>query len=299
MKSANTRLQEQTVKMISNKEKNNNILLDSLIRYVLPIFNKKAKDKKKQSKLEELVKKEKSITKPLELIFLEELVDSFLRNKSDGIKTIKKIRTPDIEINNNASKNDESEIKYSIALERKKESRDNAAYSVEIKYEENENEEKLKVKVKIDNYSLDKNPLQKNNLKDNKEYSFIITKQKENKTKDNYSVSLIYENNYEKERLSIDYKSTRGTYLNRRQEALHDFSDRVPGKSLETFPVSGNEGLYGFTYLGDIKIWRRDDLSGKFAKMVDIHESIHTPDEYETRILTDWIMTKQTVKYIK
>ena len=233
------------------------------------------------------------------MIFLEELVDSFLRNKSNGIKTIKKIRTPDIEINNNASKNDESEIKYSIALERKKESRDNAAYSVEIKYEENENEEKLKVKVKIDNYSLDKNPLQKNNLKDNKEYSFIITKQKENKTKDNYSVSLIYENNYEKERLSIDYKSTRGTYLNRRQEALHDFSDRVPGKSLETFPVSGNEGLYGFTYLGDIKVWRRDDLSGKFAKMVDIHESIHTPDEYETRILTDWIMTKQTVKYIK
>jgi len=33
--------------------------------------------------------------------------------------------------------------------------------------------------------------------------------------------------------------------------------------------------------------------------MVDIHESIHTPDEYETRILTDWIMMKQRPKYIK
>ena len=213
---------------------------------------------------------------------------------------MKKIRTPDIEIekNNNTSKNDELEIKYSIALERKKESRDNAAYSVEIKYEESESEEKLKVKVKFDNYSTNSKSINKNKLNE-KEYSFTITKQKENKTKDNYSISLIYENNYEKERLSIDYKSTRGTYLNKRQEALQDFSDRVPGKSLETFPVSGNEGLYGYTFLGDIKVWRRDDLSGKFAKMVDIHECIHTPDEYETRILTDWIMTKQPVKYIK
>ena len=80
---------------------------------------------------------------------------------------------------------------------------------------------------------------------------------------------------------------------------MHDFTDRVPGKNLETFPVSGNEGLYGYTFLGDIRAWRRDDLSGNFAKMVDIHESIHTPDEYETRILTDWIMTKQISKYIK
>ena len=183
--------------------------------------------------------------------------------------------------------------------------RDNAAYSVEIKYEENENEEKLKIKVKFDNntsnnYSTNNKSIIKDKNKLNeKEYSFTITKQKENKTKGNYSISLIYENNYEKERLSIDYKSTIGTYISRRQEALQDFSDRVPGKSLETFPVSGNEGLYGYTFLGDIKVWRRDDLSGNFAKMVDIHECIHTPDEYETRILTDWIMSKQPVKYIK
>jgi hypothetical protein len=31
--------------------------------------------------------------------------------------------------------------------------------------------------------------------------------------------------------------------------------------------------------------------------MVDIHESIHTPDEYETRVLTDHIMDKTPPKY--
>ena len=91
-----------------------------------------------------------------------------------------------------------------------------------------------------------------------------------------------------------------GTYLDRRIEAMHDFTDRVPGKHLHTFPSSGNEGLFGFTYLGDVHAWRRDDLIGtEFAKMVDVHESIHTPDEYETRRITEWMMEKEKSKYIK
>jgi len=44
---------------------------------------------------------------------------------------------------------------------------------------------------------------------------------------------------------------------------------------------------------------RRADLTGQTARMVDIHESIHTPDEYETRVLTSWIMEKVRGKYIK
>jgi len=290
--------------MISNKGKNDNILLDSLLKYVIPFFNKKIKKDKKQSKLEELVKKERTTIKPLELIFLEELVNSFLKINSNEIKTLKKLKIQDFEMeeNDNINKNNEKEIRYSIVAERKKENKDNFGYSVEIKYEKTEIKETLKVKVTFDNnalnnYSTNK-PINKNKLNE-KEYSFTITKEKDNKSKDNYSVSLVYENNYEQERLSINYKSTIGTYLNRRQDALHDFTDRVPGKNLETFPVSGNEGLYGYTFLGDIKAWRRDDLTGNFAKMVDIHECIHTPDEYETRILTDWIMSKQRTKYIK
>lgn len=90
-----------------------------------------------------------------------------------------------------------------------------------------------------------------------------------------------------------------GSYLDRRIQEMHDFTDRVPGKQLNSFPVSGNEGLFGFTYLGDVHAWRRDDLTGEFAKMVDVHESIHTPDEYETRRITEWMMSKERPKYIK
>ena len=99
--------------------------------------------------------------------------------------------------------------------------------------------------------------------------------------------------------VSDDSYGLAGAYLDRRVEAMHDFTDRVPGKQLNSFSVSGNEGLFGFTYLGDVHVWRRDDLTGELAKMVDVHESIHTPDEYETRRITEWMMQKERSKYIK
>jgi|TARA_B100001964_G_scaffold245773_1_gene335886 hypothetical protein len=291
--------------MISNKEKNNTVLLDSLMKYILPFFNKNIIKKKKQSKLEALVKEEKTKLKPLELIFLEDLINPFPKDKD--IKIINKTKKQDtsqfIEIEkNNENNNDINEIinECSIMAERKKGSRDNFAYSVSIKYEENENEEKLNVKVRFDNYSKNEISKQINKLKDDKkEYSFTITKDKENKTKDNYSVNLVYENNYEKERLSITYKSIIGTYLYKRLESLQDFSDRVPGKHMNILPESVMGSILGFTYLGENFMARRADLTGNIAKMVDVHESIHTPNEYETRLLTSWIMTKEMPKYIK
>jgi len=99
---------------------------------------------------------------------------------------------------------------------------------------------------------------------------------------------------------SPNYGPVLASYLERRQESLHDFTDRVPGKQLHTFPSSGNAGLYGYTFLGDVNAWRRDDLIGtEFAMMVDVHECIHTPDEYETRRITEWMMEKENSKYIK
>ena len=155
------------------------------------------------------------------------------------------------------------------------------------------------------NYKIDREEILKNIInystplferKDEEELSDLVDK---NEVSDNNRENLVYIDHYQQERQGTIYSSVIGAYRDRRIESMHDFTDRVPGKNLETFPVSGNEGLYGYTFLGDIKAWRRDDLSGNFAKMVDIHESIHTPDEYETRILTDWIMTKQISKYIK
>src|SRR3989338_5795347 len=125
------------------RNKIDNLLLDSLLKYILPIFHKnKAKDRKKQSKLEELVKKEKPELKPLELIFLEELIDSFLSNKANNnhpIKKIGKIEIPEFFENNDGIKNDdEGEIRYSIAFERRKDTKSNFRYSININYEENE-----------------------------------------------------------------------------------------------------------------------------------------------------------------
>ena len=241
-------------------------------------------------KLEELVKKENIRPSPAEQTLLEEI--SFIFFSSQNKKANTKMAKPfPIQFSKKAN-SDSKEIMYSIELKRKKETVANFAYSVSIKYEENENEEKLDISFA---------PLKgdKRN-KGKKEYSIAITRERINKNAGNYSISLFYKNDYEEERLSISYKHAKESYINKRQEAIHDFTDRGPGKHLNTFPSSGNEGLYGFTYLGDVRAWRRDDLIGtKFAKMVDVHESIHTPNEYETRILTSWMMSKERPKYVK
>ena len=174
-----------------------------------------------------------------------------------------------------------------------------------INYEENGAEEKLSIGIRFnnanDNYSLNKKPIKGNEKLNEDNYSIIIKKEKDKKNEagDNCSVSLVYENDYKEERLSIHYKSAIGAYLNRRQQALNDFSDRVPGKHVSSFSRNEMPGVLGFTYLGQDRMALRDDLIGKTRKMVDIHESIHTPDEYETRILTDWIMSRPKNKYAR
>lgn len=88
-------------------------------------------------------------------------------------------------------------------------------------------------------------------------------------------------------------------YLQKHVQDKEDMTNRVPLKWLNILPESMMGGVLGFTYLGENFMGRRADLTGKTARMVDIHESIHTPDEYETRRLTDWIMSKERSRYIK
>jgi len=80
------------------------------------------------------------------------------------------------------------------------------------------------------------------------------------------------------------------------QEQKNDFTKHAD-KSLHIFPESIMGGVLGFTYLGENYMARRADLTGSKAKMVDVHEAIHTPDEYETRILTDWMLLRQKPRY--
>ena len=88
-------------------------------------------------------------------------------------------------------------------------------------------------------------------------------------------------------------------YMRQHIESKEDMSSRVSLKWLNILPESMMGGVLGFTYLGENFMGRRADLTGKTARMVDIHESIHTPDEYETRVLTSWIMEKVKGKYSK
>ncbi len=87
-------------------------------------------------------------------------------------------------------------------------------------------------------------------------------------------------------------RGTETAYLVRFHEQRDDFTAGIPCSRIESFPRSGNEGLYGWTTIpSDGRIHRREDLIGTWQGYVtDIHESIHTPDEYETRRLVEWVL---------
>ena len=113
-----------------------------------------------------------------------------------------------------------------------------------------------------------------------------------------YSIQISYQDNYNEERLSITYKQNLLNYLQQHINSKEDMSNRVPLKWLNILPETMMGGILGFTYLGENFMARRADLIGDTARMVDIHESIHTPDEYETRCITQWIMdTAKKPKY--
>ena len=81
-------------------------------------------------------------------------------------------------------------------------------------------------------------------------------------------------------------------YLFHFRQQREDVTHNIPCSRIESFPRSGNEGLYGWTTIpSDGRIHRREDLIGTWQGYVtDIHESIHTPDEYETRRLVEWVL---------
>ncbi len=90
----------------------------------------------------------------------------------------------------------------------------------------------------------------------------------------------------------VSFTKTGSAYIARHRLSKKDFTRNVPSQRIETFPVSGNKGLYGWTLLPtDGKIRRREDLYGTIEGLItDVHENVHTQDERETRYLTDAIL---------
>ena len=250
-----------------------NELLKTLFDYVVPFLDKKTKSPKKEivDNLESIINNQKP---KIEIKDIKELESLLLKNLTDNVKIDKKAG-----IN---SRN----IFYSLSLAKKKnENKASNKYAISIKYEENSNNDNLKLLIK----------------KDEKEvYSAEITNLKDAKDKViPYGVKISYEDKYGEERLTITYKQQLKNYLKQHIEDKEDMSNRVPLKWLNILPESMMGGILGFTYLGENFMGRRADLTGKTARMVDIHESIHTPDEYETRVLTSWILEKVRPKYVK
>lgn len=246
-------------------------LLSALFKYVASFVDKKIdiKRQQKSSDLENIVSQKAKI----DIGDMKELEVLLLKNLSQNVKASKKAV-----INS-------KEMFYSLNLRRQKKEEKAGKYSISINYEENGSEEKLSIKIKKGNKEI---------------YAAELNNEKEMKDKvAPYGISILYENNYSEERLAITYRQQLRNYMKSHIESKEDMTNMVPLKWLNIFPESMMGGILGFTYLGENFMGRRADLTGKTARMVDIHESIHTPDEYETRILTSWIMEKIRPRYVK
>ncbi|MBI4143453.1 hypothetical protein HY487_01060 [Candidatus Woesearchaeota archaeon] len=250
-------------------------LLSALFKYAVPFLSGKIDAKvpkgQKSGSLESIVNNRQP---KMGIKDFKELESLLVKNLGQNAKASKKAA-----INSR-------DIFYSISLRRQKNKNEKAGkYSVAIQYEENSGHEKLSVKIKKDGREI---------------YSAESGSQKEMKDRvAPYGISISYEDNYGEERLTITYRQQLKNYMKKHIENKEDMTNMVPLKWLNILPESMMGGILGFTYLGENFMGRRADLTGKTARMVDIHESIHTPDEYETRRLTDWIMSKERSKYIK
>ena len=83
-------------------------------------------------------------------------------------------------------------------------------------------------------------------------------------------------------------------YLKRFIDSKEDMSQRVQLKWLNILPVS-RWAVFLIYLPGDNSINREDLI--RMKDEVDIHECMHTNDEYETRIISRWMLEKPDMKY--
>ncbi|MBI4440439.1 hypothetical protein HY638_05690 [Candidatus Woesearchaeota archaeon] len=83
-----------------------------------------------------------------------------------------------------------------------------------------------------------------------------------------------------------------------RELRRQDFTG-MADKSISVFPKSQMGGVLGFTYIGQGIMTLREDHAGfmRLDPLTQVHEAIHTPDEYETRVLSEWMLRREPVKY--
>lgn len=104
-----------------------------------------------------------------------------------------------------------------------------------------------------------------------------------------------HENHQETPQQIASYLLPVQEYHDQRIDDITDTTRFLPVKNhiFEQMP----EGLFGYTFIGSDKVYINQSLVGARKEETIVHESIHTPDEYETRVITSWILNKETNKY--
>lgn len=98
--------------------------------------------------------------------------------------------------------------------------------------------------------------------------------------------------------LTNSYSAALKDYEELRLEDILDVSRFFPVKNLVIEQMQNY--LLGYTAIGAQNIFRNSRLvpGEERTYEVDVHETIHTDDEFETRILTSWILDKDVNKYL-
>ena len=262
---ANKKISEKIVERIEKD------LLSALLNYAVPRVSSRInfQSQNRPSSLESSV-----LGPKFSLSDFQQLEGMILSHSERNVRISKRVRTNSFDVS------------HEIEISRKKTEAEvgSAIESISITYEENSRSEKLKITLR----------------KSGKDYSSEIEKEKKEEPGFTpYKLTINYARNYEMERLSLSYMQQVFGYMREHIKSKEDMTNRVPLKWLNILPETVMGGVLGFTYIGDPSMGRRADLTGKTARMVDIHESIHTPDEYETRVLTSWIMEKARGRYTK
>ena len=107
---------------------------------------------------------------------------------------------------------------------------------------------------------------------------------------DSYSIQTDQENQDSAEKTDKPNTNPLKSYEDIRIEDILDVSRFFPIKHL--FIEQMPDNILGYTAIGSPNIFRNSRLipGSERAYEVDVHEKIHTNDEFETRILTSWIL---------
>ncbi len=91
---------------------------------------------------------------------------------------------------------------------------------------------------------------------------------------------------------SVNYNTFVKDYFEDLLKSRQDFTRNIPNKKLIVEPKSILGGVLGWTILGWDTMGKRSDMNySHMNRYVEVHEGIHTDDEYETRVLSDWMLS--------